>query len=141
MALFVPVQGAELAGPPGLPGLYPRVCHFQSFAFLLSLRIPGEFPLGLSLISKEPLRRNPAACRPCKLTQTYFWLTPVPRASQVALVVKSPPASAGGARDMGLIPGLGRSPGGGNGHPLQYCLENPMDRGAWGHKESDTTEN
>ena len=33
---------------------------------------------------------------------------------------------------MGLIPGLGRSPGGGNGNPLQYsCLENPMDRGAW----------
>ena len=36
------------------------------------------------------------------------------------------------ARDMGLIPGLGRSPGGGHGNPLQYsCLENPMDRGAW----------
>ena len=39
---------------------------------------------------------------------------------------------AGEARDMGLIPGLGRSPGGGRGNPLQYsCLENPMDRGAW----------
>ena len=94
----------------------------------------------LSLISKEPLRRNPAACRPCKLTQACFWLTPVPRASQVALVEKNPPANAGDARDMGLIPGSGRSPRGGNGHPLQYCLENPMDRGAWGHKESDTTE-
>jgi len=36
------------------------------------------------------------------------------------------------AGDLGLIPGLGRSPGGGNGNPLQYsCLENPMDRGAW----------
>jgi len=35
-------------------------------------------------------------------------------------------------RDMGLIPGSGRSPGGGHGNPLQYsCLENPMDRGAW----------
>ena len=44
-------------------------------------------------------------------------------------VVKSPLANAG---DMGSIPGLGRSPGEGNGHPLQYsCLENPMDRGAW----------
>ena len=43
--------------------------------------------------------------------------------------VKNPPVSAG---DMGLIPGSGRSPGGGNGNPLQYsCLENPMDRGAW----------
>ena len=39
---------------------------------------------------------------------------------------------AGGERDMGSIPGLGRSPGGGNGNPLQYsCLENPMGRGAW----------
>ena len=41
--------------------------------------------------------------------------------------------SACNAGDPGLIPGLGRSPGGGNGNPLQYsCLENPMDRGAWG---------
>ena len=51
-------------------------------------------------------------------------------ASQVALVVKNPPASAGDVRDMGSIPGLGRSPGEGNGNPLQYsCLENTMDRG------------
>ena len=42
------------------------------------------------------------------------------------------PANAGDARDVGLIPGLGRSPGGGHENPLQYaCLENPMDRGAW----------
>ena len=41
-------------------------------------------------------------------------------------VVKNPPANAGDARDAGLIPGLGRSPGGGNGNPFQYsCLENP----------------
>ena len=47
-------------------------------------------------------------------------------------VVKNPPANAGGARDMGSIPRLGRSPGEGNGNPLQYsCLENSMDRGAW----------
>ena len=53
-------------------------------------------------------------------------------ASQVALVVKNLPSNAGDVRDMGSIPGLGRSPGGGNGNPLQYsCLENPMDRGAW----------
>ena len=40
--------------------------------------------------------------------------------------------SACNARDLGSIPGLGRSPGGGHGNPLQYsCLENPMDRGAW----------
>ena len=47
------------------------------------------------------------------------------------------------AGDLGSIPGLGRSPGEGNGNPLQYsCLENSMDRnyGQWGRKESDTTE-
>ena len=58
-------------------------------------------------------------------------------------VVKESACSAG---DRGSIPGLGRSPGGGNGNPLQYArLENPMDRGAWwatgnGTEESDTTE-
>ena len=50
----------------------------------------------------------------------------------MALVVKNLPANAGDIRDMGAIPGFGRSPGGGNGNLLQYsCLENPMDRGAW----------
>ena len=50
----------------------------------------------------------------------------------MVLVVKNLPVSAGDARDAGLIPGLGRSPGGGNGSPLQYpCLKNPTDREAW----------
>ena len=54
------------------------------------------------------------------------------RAPQVALVVKNSPASARDVRDMGSIPGSGRSFGVGNGNALQYsCLENPMDRGAW----------
>ena len=53
-------------------------------------------------------------------------------ASQVALVVKNPPANAGDVRDAGLIPGSGRSPGGGQGNPLQYSyLENSKDRGVW----------
>ena len=49
-------------------------------------------------------------------------------------VIKNSPADAGASEDMGSIPGLRRSPGGGNGNPLQYsCLENSMDRGArWG---------
>ena len=52
------------------------------------------------------------------------------RASQVALVVKNPPASAGDVRDVGWIPGSGRSPGGGHEDPLQCSyLGNPMDRG------------
>ena len=61
------------------------------------------------------------------------------------LRVKKMPANARDKRDMGSIPGSGRSPGEGNGNPLQYsCLENPTDRGAWqaavhgGHTESDT---
>ena len=61
-------------------------------------------------------------------------------------MVKNQPANAGDARDMGSIPGSGRSPKEWNGKPLQYsCLENFIDRGAW-HivygvpKESDTME-
>ena len=50
----------------------------------------------------------------------------------MALVVKNLPANAGDIRDMGLIPGSGRSLGGGHGKSLQYSfLENPVDRGAW----------
>ena len=50
-------------------------------------------------------------------------------ASQLVLVVKNPPAKAGDARDTGLIPESGTSPGGGNGNPLQYFfLENSMNR-------------
>ena len=54
------------------------------------------------------------------------------RAFQEALVVKNSPANAGDIGDVGLIPGMERSLGGGNGNPLQYsCLENAVDRGAW----------
>ena len=50
----------------------------------------------------------------------------------MALIVKNLPASAGDIRDVGSVPGSGRSPGGAHGNPLQYLfLENPMDRGAW----------
>ena len=66
----------------------------------------------------------------------------------MTLVVKNLLANdnAKDIRDTGSIPGLGRSPGEGNGNPFQYsCLENPMDRGAWqatvhGVAESDMTE-
>ena len=63
------------------------------------------------------------------------------------VMVKNPLANAEGTRDVGLIPGLGRSPGGGHGNLLQYsCLGNPMNRGDWQAtvhwiaKELDTTE-
>ena len=47
-------------------------------------------------------------------------------------MVKNLPANVGDLKDTGLIPGLGRSPGGGHGNPLKYsCLESPMDRRAW----------
>ena len=53
-------------------------------------------------------------------------------ASQVVLVVKNLPANAGDIRDMGSVPGLGRSAGGGHSNPLQYsCLGNPTDRVPW----------
>ena len=56
----------------------------------------------------------------------------MPPLSLGGAAVKNLPADVGDSRDMGLIPGLGRSPGGGNGNPLQYSyLETPMDRGAW----------
>ena len=60
-------------------------------------------------------------------------------------MVKNPPANAGNIRDAGLIPGSGRSPGGGNGNPFQYpCLENPHGQrnlggyNPWSRKELDT---
>ena len=61
-------------------------------------------------------------------------------------MIKNLPVNAGDVREVGSIPGLGRSPGGGNDNLLQYsCLENPMDRGVrqatvHGVAESDTTE-
>ena len=63
---------------------------------------------------------------------TICWRLFFPRASQVPLVVRNPPANSGHVRDAGSIPGSGRCPGGGYGNPLYgSCLENLMDRGAW----------
>ena len=61
----------------------------------------------------------------------WFYLLVI-QGTSVTLVVKKSPASAGDLRNKGLIPGSGRSLGGGHGNPLQYsCLENSTDRGAW----------
>ena len=63
---------------------------------------------------------------------SYYENTVTLWASQMALVVKKLPANAGDIRDVGLIPGSGRSPGTGHSNPLQYSgQENSMDRGAW----------
>ena len=70
------------------------------------------------------------------------------KASQVSLEVKNPPANARDLREVGSVPGVGRSSGARNGNPLQCsCLENPRDRQAWWArvhgvaKESDRIEN
>ena len=62
----------------------------------------------------------------------FYWNIAVLRASQVAQLVKNPPANAGDVRDVGLTPGSERSPGVENGSPLPYsCLKSFLDRGAW----------
>ena len=59
----------------------------------------------------------------------WFYVLSMRSASQVALVINNMSANA---EDVGSIPGLGRSPGGGHGNPFQYsCWNNPMDRGVW----------
>ena len=72
------------------------------------------------------------ALSPCRGKLPLMQFTQIDGASHMALVVKNLPANAGEARDLGLIPGSGRFPGGGHSNPLQYsCLENSMDSGAW----------
>ena len=88
-------------------------------------------PVCLSLIAFF-LRSLDGPCSDWDLQREKHGLSPIYRASQVALVVKNPPAIAGVIRDGGCIPRLGGSPEGGQGNPLQYSwLENPMDRGDW----------
>ena len=68
-------------------------------------------------------------CRECLNLSCFFELVGFPGGT----VVKNLPTNTGDTRDMGLIPGMGRSSGGGNGNLLQYLsLENSLDRGAWG---------
>ena len=89
-----------------------------------STTLPGRF--------SKTVGKRKHEVTPLTLSRLFaLWATPPPP-SQVALVVKNPLPNARSLRDAGLIPGLGRSPGGGNGNLLQdSCLENPMDWGAW----------
>ena len=71
----------------------------------------------------------------------------IKRVKYWSLVLKNPPASVGEVRDVGSIPGSGRSPGGGHGNPLQYsCLRKSLGQrklvgyGPWDRKEPDRTE-
>ena len=75
---------------------------------------------------------SPLDCIGVRISTFEFGRTHLITASQKVLVVKNLPVNAGDIRDTGSILGLGRSPGGGHGNPLQYsCLKNCMDRGAW----------
>ena len=93
----------------------------------------GDAVLGSTIFSQNPCLPRTSECDLiwkwglCRCNESRsHWV------SQVGQVVKNPPANAGEVRDIGLIPALGRSLGGGHGYPLQYsCLGNPMNRGAW----------
>ena len=117
---------------------------------------PGHQYMTQSPLMKMSCRYAPVSCKIPRVNNTYLkpfctqrvilvflFLNSVQWTFHVAQMVKNPSANAG---DTDLIPGLGRSPGGRHGNPLQYSfLENPMDRGAWQAtvprvaKGSDTT--
>ena len=112
---------------PGCPSLRPAA------SALSHLTASSEFSPGA-------VGQTPGVCEmdklklkiPSSCSFPFLAAALMGRASQVALVVKKSPTSAGDLRDTGSIPGWGRSPGGGHGNPLQCsCLENPIDRGAW----------
>ena len=100
----------------------PLEKEMAPYSIILAWRIPWtEEPCGLQSTGLQRVGQDCAVC-----ICNYIW------ASRVALRVNNPPAKAGDIRHTRSTPGLGRSPGGGGGNPLQYsCLENPMDRGAW----------
>ena len=105
----------EEARPPGHLHIWPINYTYEGFQYRLS------FDNSLEKFSKL-------------IKVLYLWLQFYYQewAAQVVLVVKNLPANAGNIREVGLIPGLGRSPWGGHGNLLQYPgLENPKDRGAW----------
>ena len=86
----------------------------------------------LSCFFLIPSERAPLSYLRCRVSPLSKISMIALGASQVALAVKNPSASAGDIRDVGLIPESGRSPEGGHSNPLQYsCLKNSMDRGAW----------
>ena len=108
----------------------PRRFLLIPTSLLIRPSCPRHFPVLWWASGSRPCPGCPAADQ--SLFSESLRHAGVSGASQVALVVKNPPANAGGIRDLGLIPGSGRSPGGGHGNPLQYsCLENLMDREAW----------
>ena len=91
-------------------------------------RHPGDYSAHTSILLGEILPVVSVSALPAD----FELLHDSPGASQVALVVKNPPANAGDTRDVRSISGMGRSPAEGHRNPLQNsCLENSMDRGAY----------
>ena len=123
--LFLPSIFSSIRFFPNELALHIRWPKYWSFSFSISLsneysvvEHPSLFwSLGTLLYSERQRMVN----------TIIVW-----QVSQEGLVVKNPRAMQVDIRDLGLIPGLGRSPGEGKGNPFQYaCLGNPMDRGAW----------
>ena len=106
-------------------------------ASVLSMNILGWFPLGLTgLISFQSKGLSRGLSNTTVLKHQFFCTQPSLWSS--SRICRDSPSDSDGkesicnAGDLGLIPRMGRSPGEGNGNPLQYsCLENPKDRGAW----------
>ena len=104
----------------------PAASHQPS---ILHMAVHAALPIWPTLLSPTPPCSlvHSLCLRLCSCPANRF-ISGLPR----WLSSKEAPCHAGAARDVGSIPGLGRSPGGGNGNSLQYsCLENSMDRGAW----------
>ena len=138
-------SGLPFPSPGDLPnqGLEPRSPALQADS-LLSEPL-GEAPYVFILWVKYLKAKLLGHVLTC---QSFFFAVTTPFwASQVVLVVNNSPANVGDVRDVGLIPGLGKSTWGGHGNPLQYfCLENPCGQRSlvgyslWGGKELDMTE-
>ena len=124
--------------------LYAVVTREEPIYIITEYMAKGECPPPPGHVMAQPSERTPGRVMAQPSERRTLRHSEIPqiiqtinsrliiRASQVALVVKNPPANTGDRRTVSLIPGLGRSTGGGNDNPLQYsCLENPMDRGAW----------
>ena len=135
------LQHARLPCPSPTPGACSNSCPLNRWCHptisssvvpfsscLQSFPASGSFPTSQFFESGSQSIRASASI---SLQMFLFFFSGIEdsyRVSQMVLVVKNMPANAGDIRDAGLIPGWGRSLGGGSGNPLQYsCLENPMD--------------
>ena len=122
-----PIDGS----PPGSP--VPGILQARTLKWAaISFSNAGKWKVKVKSLSRARLLATPWTAAYQAPPSMGFSRQEYGSGSPVPLVVKNPTANAGDTRDLGLIPGWRRSPGGGHGNPLQdSCLENPMDRGAW----------